>query len=104
MSTCPSCAAERIQDHPAGLLVFSHTAACPIGNAEDGTRANDHSLLTTQSYHGSLPGDTLVRVTTAAENQLLASLGYLPSAVTTCTRVTVGGAVINRSFQLVSAT
>ena len=98
MSTCPSCSAMNVLDHPAGVLVFSHDPACPIGNAEDSTRANDHELVTKSSYRGALPYPAFTRVTTTAENELLVALGYLPAPVTTVTRITAGGAVVNRSF------
>ena len=101
--SCPSCGAEQIIDHPAGILVYSHGAQCAIGDSENATKANDHSLLTNHSFYGTPPSDTLVRATTQAENVLLVSLGYLPCLVTTCTRLTIGGGVVNRSFDLVAA-
>jgi hypothetical protein len=102
MSTCPSCDASNVEDHPAGILGgWSHSPTCAIGNAEDATRAADYSRLF--DVDCGLPLDSLTRVTTTAEAQLLTALGYVPTLMTVVTRVTDGGAVIRRDFgQLVA--
>ena len=80
--SCPECSVPRIANHPAGFLVYSHDQTCGIGNAEDGTRANDHEQVTKLTVYGTLPHLSFARATTQAENMLLAELGYLPSLAT----------------------
>jgi hypothetical protein len=65
VNACPDCGGRRHLHHPAGPLVYDHTASCRAGAAEDGQRVADHGDWRSQ----------WTRPATATERRLLASLG-----------------------------
>jgi len=87
---CPTCGGPRTPNRPAGL-VYTHSPACPIGLAEDGTKAADHERSALGPF---------VRPATDAERMLLASLGITLAldAVTAVERYTDGGAFLSRTW------
>jgi hypothetical protein len=68
--TCPSCGQPTMTaDEPVlDPLRIAHTMACPVGAAEDATRAADHERL--------LTGFTFTRPVTPTELALLTAFGF----------------------------